>query len=68
MEYYAGIDVSLKESSVCVVDTTGKNDTEFACKGNLCALHPATPGHIKRPALQTGKARRTRQHDMGGLE
>ncbi|MEF2074941.1 IS110 family transposase [Consotaella aegiceratis] len=24
MEYYAGIDVSLKESSVCVVDTTGK--------------------------------------------
>ena len=24
MEYYAGIDVSLKESSVCVVDGTGK--------------------------------------------
>jgi transposase len=24
MEYYAGIDVSLKESSVCVVDTAGK--------------------------------------------
>ena len=24
MEYYAGIDVSLKESSVCVVDLTGK--------------------------------------------
>ncbi len=24
MEYYAGIDVSLKESSVCVVDSTGK--------------------------------------------
>ncbi len=24
MEYYAGIDVSLKESSVCVVDVTGK--------------------------------------------
>ncbi len=24
MEYYAGIDVSLKESSVCVVDATGK--------------------------------------------
>src|SRR5271168_726395 len=24
MEYYAGIDVSLKESSVCIVDATGK--------------------------------------------
>lgn len=24
MEYFAGIDVSLKESSVCVVDTAGK--------------------------------------------
>src|SRR5208283_1627447 len=24
MEYYAGIDVSLKDSSVCVVDATGK--------------------------------------------
>jgi len=24
MEYYAGIDVSLKESSVCVVDAKGK--------------------------------------------
>jgi hypothetical protein len=24
MEYYAGTDVSLKESSVCVVDATGK--------------------------------------------
>jgi len=24
MEYYAGIDVSLKESSVCIVDAKGK--------------------------------------------
>jgi transposase len=24
MDYYAGIDVSLKESSVCVVDAKGK--------------------------------------------
>lgn len=24
MEYYAGVDVSLKESSVCVMDTAGK--------------------------------------------
>lgn len=24
MDYYAGIDVSLKESSICVVDGTGK--------------------------------------------
>src|SRR5208337_2803898 len=24
MEYYAGIDVSLEESSVCIVDATGK--------------------------------------------
>lgn len=23
MEYYAGIDISLEESSVCIVDTTG---------------------------------------------
>ena len=24
MDYYAGIDVSLKDSSVCVVDATGR--------------------------------------------
>jgi hypothetical protein len=36
--------------------------------GNLRALHSATPGHIKRPALQTAKARRPRQHYVRGLE
>jgi transposase len=28
MQYYAGIDVSLEQSSVCVVDATGKRVTE----------------------------------------
>ena len=35
MEHYAGIDVSLKESSVCVVDSSGKivRETKDAMMG-----------------------------------
>lgn len=38
MEYYAGIDVSLKESSVCVVDATGKVVREVKVASEPAAL------------------------------
>ncbi len=38
MEYYAGIDVSLKESSVCVVDSAGKVVREVKVASELEAL------------------------------
>jgi predicted NBD/HSP70 family sugar kinase len=38
MEYYAGIDVSLKESSVCVVDSAGKVVREVKVANEPVAL------------------------------
>ena len=38
MEYYAGIDVSLEYSSVCVVDTTGKIFREAKVASDPAAL------------------------------
>ena len=45
-----------------------KNDAKFARQSNLGALHPAPFRHLERPALQAGKARRSRQHDMCRLK
>ena len=36
MEYYAGIDVSLKDSSICVVDATGQLVREVQRAGPGC--------------------------------
>ena len=38
MEYYAGIDVSLEDSSVCVVDTSGKIVRESKVASEPAAL------------------------------
>jgi len=35
MEYYAGIDVSLKDSSVCVVDATAKSSARSRWRASL---------------------------------
>src|SRR5690606_19373886 len=45
-----------------------EHDAQFACKSDLGALHAAAFRHFERPALQAGKPRRSRQHDMRRLE
>ena len=45
MDYYAGIDVSLEASSICVVDASGKIIKEAKVLGEPQAL-PFTPARI----------------------
>ena len=44
MDYYAGIDVSLEYSSVCVVDTSGKivREAKVASEDGLSSAKPIT--------------------------
>lgn len=51
MNYYAGIDVSLKESSVCVVDAAGKVACEVKVRGGLGNLNSGISGFsaLRRP-------------------
>lgn len=55
MKYYAGLDVSLKENSICVVDTDGRTVARVGCRSGMTARqsHPCcirkkmmTPAHI----------------------
>jgi transposase len=57
MEHYAGIDVSLKESSVCVVDTSGKIvlETKVASEPEALLRHFADLGiALRRVGLEAG--------------
>lgn len=57
MEHYAGIDVSLKESSVCVVDSSGKivHETKVASEPEGLVRHFADLGFpISRVGLEAG--------------
>ena len=38
MQYYAGIDISLEQSSVCVVDAAGKITKEAKIASDPCVL------------------------------
>ena len=55
MDYYAGIDVSLEASSVCVVDASGK-----IVKETKVSSEPKTliPGSRRRPLCWRGLALR----------
>ena len=52
MEYYSGIDVSLKESSVCVVDVSGKVVREVKVGDATVRTAPQLPAfrnfHVSR--------------------
>ena len=57
MEYYAGIDVSLKESSVCVVDTNGKivREAKVASEPEaLCDLIARLGFFVSRIGMEAG--------------
>jgi predicted NBD/HSP70 family sugar kinase len=55
MDHYAGIDVSLEFSSVCIVDTKGKIVKEAKVPSDPDALVAPTTDGSKRPATETRK-------------
>ena len=57
MEYFAGLDVSVKDTSVCIVDGTGKIIREVKVASEPDALLAALPGQsyrFKRIGLEAG--------------
>ena len=53
MDHFAGLDVSVKETSVCVVDDTGRIVREVRWRANRsCAANPGY--HFKRIGLEAG--------------
>ena len=57
MEHFAGLDVSVKDTSVCIVDDTGKIVREVKVASEPDALLPALTNpayHFKRIGLEAG--------------
>jgi predicted NBD/HSP70 family sugar kinase len=60
MDHYVGIDVSLEESSVCVVDATGRivRETKVASEPEpLVAILAGLGQPLARVGLETGRCR-----------
>jgi transposase len=57
MDYFAGLDVSVKETSVCIVDETGKiiREVQVASEPEaLLAVLNSAAFHFKRIGLEAG--------------
>jgi len=70
MELYVGMDISLKETSICVVD----GDGEIRCEGTVFSEPTAIAGfidakapHAKRIGLETGPTSTWLWHELKGL-
>ena len=70
MEVYVGLDVSLKETSICVVDGSGK----IVCEGTvlseplaLAEFLRAKAGRAKRIGLETGPTTTWLWHELTAL-
>ena len=60
MDHFAGLDVSVKETSVCIVDDTGKIVREVKVASEPDALLPVLTNptyHFKRIGLEAGPFR-----------
>ena len=70
MDVYVGLDVSLKETSVCVVDGTGKIVSEGTVPSAPLALAEfikAKAGSAKRIGLETGPTTTWLWHELRAL-
>src|SRR5262249_25793045 len=70
MEVYVGLDVSLKETSICVVDDSGKIVSEGKVLSEPLALAEflrAKAGHAKRIGLETGPTTTWLWHELRAL-
>ena len=57
MDYFAGLDVSVKETNVCIVDGTGRivREVKVASEPDALLAVLANPGyHFKRIGLEAG--------------
>ena len=70
MEHYVGMDVSLEETSICVVD----GDSEIVCEGTVISepeaiakLIRAKAPQAKRIGLETGPTTTWLWHELRGL-
>ncbi len=60
MDHFAGLDVSVKETSVCIVDETGKIVREVKVASEpeaLLAVLKNPAYHFKRIGLEAGRCR-----------
>jgi len=70
MEVYVGLDVSLKETSICVVDDSGKIVSEGKVLSEPLALAEflrAKAGNAKRIGLETGPTTTWLWHELRAL-
>src|SRR5215467_1450486 len=70
MEVYVGLDVSLKETSICVVDDSGKIVSEGTVLSEPLALAEflrAKAGSAKRIGLETGPTTTWLWHELRAL-
>jgi transposase len=70
MEVYVGLDVSLKETSICVVDGSGKIVSEGTVLSEplvLAEFLRAKAGHAKRIGLETGPTTTWLWHELRAL-
>ena len=57
MDYFAGLDVSVKETSVCIVDDTGRiwREAKVASEPDALLAALTNPAyHLKRVGLEAG--------------
>ena len=67
MDHFAGLDVSVKETSVCIVDDTGKivREVKVASEPEALLKVLRSPSHqFKRVGLEAGGVQRTRRSGL----
>ena len=70
MEYYVGMDVSLKETSICVVDDSGEivsEGTVISEPAAIAAFIKAKAGGATRTGLETGPTTTWLWHELRAL-
>ena len=70
MEQYVGMDVSLKETSICVVDGSGRivsEGTVISAPPAIAAFIKTTAGNAKRIGLETGPTSTWLWHELRTL-
>jgi hypothetical protein len=54
MDHFAGLDVSVKETSVCIVDDTGNRNVRLYARfvvQSPCPLYPRKRTFVRRPLM-----------------
>lgn len=57
MRYYAGLDLSMETTAICIVDETGQkvHAESVASTPEAIAQGPSTSGEIERAVIETGR-------------